>query len=273
MITISTCQMTSSTDVGKNLKLAETLIKHSAKADCDIVCLPEMFACLPSVSQNLLDVAEDYQNGLIQERMASLAKKCGIWIVAGTIPLKSENPERVYNTCLVYDRNGEEAARYDKIHLFSLITKGEKHDESEIFLPGNKPVQFTFQQDDGEQLKVGLAVCYDLRFPELFRCYDADLLIIPSAFTVKTGKAHWQALLQARAIENQCYVTAPAQAGTNNVGRSCYGNAMTINGWGKILARMGGKDTGFITAALRTGKLEKIREKLPALKNKALFNA
>ncbi len=185
--------------------------------------------------------------------------------------MKSADPTKVYNSCLVYDSEGEAVARYDKIHLFVYSGAEEHHDEADTYLAGDKAVSFPFPLQDGSSLRIGLGICYDLRFPEQFRDYGADLIVLPSAFTVKTGEAHWEVLLRARAIENLCYVAAPAQAGTNPQGRSFYGHSMFIDGWGTVKQSLGPTETGVVEGNLDPEFLRHIRTILPALNNRAEF--
>ncbi len=263
--------MTSGIDVKANLDTAEQLIKKAAKEGCNLVALPEMFAIMPRGAREALEHAEKFQNGFIQQKMSHLARTLGIWIAAGSIPLKSPVQNRVYNTCIVYDHFGTVACRYDKIHLFSFDNKVESHDEASIYLPGKKPAEFILPLDSGINVRVGLGICYDLRFPELFRSYDnPDLLIIPAAFTATTGKAHWKVLLRARAIENLCYVCAPAQGGQNPQGRIFYGHSMAVDCWGQVQAVMGPNETGLSISSLETAYIRKVRSILPATRNKSI---
>ncbi|MCD8339365.1 MAG: carbon-nitrogen hydrolase family protein [Burkholderiales bacterium] len=268
MLKIGTCQMTSGSDRKSNMRIADKLVREAASKGCQLVSLPEMFALMPRDAREALANSEEFGAGPIQDQMSSLAKELGIWLVGGSIPLKSEDPSKVFNSCLVYDNNGNLVARYDKIHLFIYAGTKEKHDEAKLYLAGKNPVSFLFPLEDGKKVKVGLGICYDLRFPEQFRNYDADLLILPSAFTVPTGQAHWEVLLRARAIENLCYVAAPAQTGTNAEGRSFYGHTLAIDGWGTVLDCMSKPETGFIESTVDLDFLSRIREELPALQNR-----
>lgn len=272
MLRIATCQMTSGADVKENLKTASNLVRQAALKGAELAILPEMFPCLGMSREQIFEVAEDYEDGLIQETMADLAKQNGITIVAGSIPLKSNDPQRVFNSSVVYDSFGGTVVRYDKIHLFSYKHQHEEHDESSIYVAGRRPTHFLLPLGNGTVIKVGLAICYDLRFPNLFRQMDTpDLIVLPSAFTVNTGSAHWELLLRARAVENLCYVAAAGQAGTNSAGRSFWGHSMVVDPWGKVQTSLSQAETGIGLATLDPVLLSQVRATLPALLNRTEY--
>jgi nitrilase len=230
-------QMTSSPVVADNLSAARLLLEQAAARGAALAALPENFAIMGLHERDKLKVAESLGEGPIQEWLSRTARELRLWIVGGTMPMHCGEADRVAAACLVYDASGERVARYDKIHLFDVDIPGrvESYRESATIAPGNHPVVI-----DTPIGRLGLAVCYDMRFPELFRqlvTAGATVLSLPSAFTVPTGQAHWDVLLRARAIENLCYVLAPAQVGQHANGRETYGNAMIVDPWGEVLAR------------------------------------
>ena len=207
-----------------------------------------------SVEANLQDAAA----------LLAQARALGLWIVGGTLPLVADSEEHVRNASLAYSPQGECVARYDKIHLFRYDNGREQYDESRVIEPGGLPQAFTLGSRDGHGWRVGLSVCYDLRFPELYRDLGADLLLVPSAFTHPTGQAHWELLLRARAVENLAYVVAPAQSGQHNPRRASHGDAMIVDPWGTVLARRA-EGEGVVTAEIDFEKQERVRRELPAL--------
>ena len=269
MLQIATCQMTSGPDLPANLQIAEQLIRKAAKSGANLAVLPEMFCIISDKKMDVLEAAETHGDGPVQRLMSNLARSLGIWIAAGTIPLKTEDPNKVTNTLLVYDAFGQEAARYDKIHLFSYEGTNERYDESELYKAGRRPVSFTIPLENGTDIRFGLAVCYDLRFPRLFRKQsDIDCFLIPSAFTTTTGKAHWEVLLRARAIENLSYVIAPAQAGRSSCGRAFWGHSMAVSPWGNIVGRLNGHETDIVCSSVDPLFLSQVREMLPSLNHR-----
>ncbi len=272
MLKIATCQMTSGSDVQENLKKASSLIRQAALQGAELAILPEMFPLMGDTDA-LFKIAEDYESGPIQEEIANVAKQNGITVVAGSIPLKSDTPDRIYNSSIVYDSFGGTLARYDKIHLFAYSHATESHDETQYFKPGTKPVHFSLPLVNGVTLKVGLAVCYDLRFPRLFRYMDTpDLIVLPSAFTVNTGRAHWELLLRARAVENLCYVAAAGQAGTNDSGRSFWGHSTIVDPWGNVVSKLDQTQTGVSIATVNPTLIAQVRATLPALLNRTEYD-
>lgn len=265
MTKVAAIQMISTTDVAENIETAQRLIGKAAAEGADLVLLPEYWPCIVRSDAERLHHAETYGSGPIQDFMAEMAQKNGIWLIGGTLSLISPEPGKVLNTCLVYDSNGNNVARYDKIHLFGFATERESYDESRTISGGDKVV--TFQAPFG---KVGLSVCYDLRFPELYRAFgECTLISVPAAFTYTTGKVHWEILLRARAIENQTYVLAAAQGGRHPTGRRTWGHTMLIDPWGEIKAVLP-EGEGVVCGELDLDKMASIREKLPALKHRKL---
>lgn len=261
--------MTSGSDITQNLEDARNLIKKAALNGAQLAVLPELFPISSTDKKELLAIAEEDGNGPIQEEVRKWTKDYGI-TVAGSIPLKSEEPDHIYNSCLVIDRFGNQLARYDKIHLFEYSTDHEQYKESNLYKAGKEPVYFTLPLDNGIDINVGLAVCYDLRFPELFRNLQTpDLIILPAAFTFTTGKAHWDILVRARAIENLCYFAAAGQAGINDQGRRCWGHSCVINPWGQVLSELDEEENGVCYGTLNTNFITQVRTSLPAVKQRS----
>lgn len=266
MTRIAAVQTTSGDHIDRNLEAAAGYVEEARAGGAQLVVFPECFALMAKGKSQLRACAEVYGDGKIQRFMRQLARRAGVWIIAGSVPLRSDDRERVFNTLLVYDDTGANRARYDKIHLFDMhLPNGEQHRESEYTLAGGECV--TQQTPAGT---VGLTVCYDLRFPEIYRrlsAMGATSLVVPSAFTVPTGGAHWAPLLRARAIENTCYVIAPAQVGAHSNGRTTYGHSLIIDPWGEVLAeRRAGP--GVLFADLDPGHLRRVRAQLPCLSHR-----
>jgi nitrilase len=214
-----------------------------------------------------VNVGEKEGSGPIQQFLSSTAKKMDVWIVAGSIPLQSETKDKVYNACMVYDNKGKLIARYNKIHLFGLNLGNEKYHEESTIVPGSQVVTV-----DSPFGKIGLSICYDLRFPELYRAMgEVDLILIPAAFTETTGKAHWETLIRARAIENLCYVLAPAQGGYHASGRETHGDSMIVDPWGVVLDRLP-RGSGVVIASMNLDYQASLRKSLPTLKHRTIFN-
>ncbi|MHB1566501.1 MAG: carbon-nitrogen hydrolase family protein [Acidiferrobacter sp.] len=265
---IAALQMTSGNCVADNLAAAAVLLRAAAAAGAVLAVLPENFALMTASHDERLAHAEIDGAGVIQEALSALSRECRLWIVGGTIPLLTGDPRRVRAGCLVYDDCGQRVARYDKIHLFDVdLGGGERYAESAAFEAGSVPVVVTAPFG-----RIGLSVCYDLRFPELFRRLvdeGAEILAVPAAFTVLTGEAHWQILLQARAIENSCYVVAAAQSGQHGQGRSTYGHSMVLDPWGAVL-NCAPSAPGVVTAAYRREYLQEVRSRLPSIRHRRL---
>ena len=264
-------QMTSGPDVVANLAAAGELINAAAGAGAAVVLLPENFNFIGRRDADKREVAERYGSGPTQDFLAATAARHKLWIIAGTQPLSSEEPgARVTNSCLVYDAAGRSVSRYDKIHLFDVDVPGkpgETYRESTHVQPGKDIVLV-----DTPAGRVGLSVCYDMRFPELSRRLSAggaEILVMPAAFTVPTGRAHWETLLRARAIENLCYVAAAAQSGLHPNGRETYGDTMIIDWWGRVATRLP-RGSGFVSAAIDRDAITRCRAEFPALANRVL---
>jgi nitrilase len=266
---VAAVQMVSGTRVDANLAAAGDLIAEAVARGAGLVVLPEYFCLMGQRDRDKVEVREADGHGPIQEFLADQARRHRIWLVGGTLPLAAPQPERVYNTTLVYDPQGERAARYDKIHLFAFRQGDESYDESRTIAPGGAPVMVDCRIGAGT-MRVGLSVCYDLRFPELYRqLAGADLLLVPAAFTATTGKAHWETLLRARAIENLCYVLASAQGGRHENGRATFGHSMLIDPWGEVLARCE-SGPGVVVGRVEAARIAACRASLPALAHRVL---
>ena len=262
---IAAVQMISGPDVAPNLVTAGRLIGDAAAAGARLVALPEYFPLIGATDADRLAARELDGKGPIQDFLARTARQHGLWLVGGSIPLMAQNPAKLRNSCLVFDPQGQRVARYDKIHLFGFSKGDEAYDEAATIERGDQVVAF-----DSPLGRIGIAICYDLRFPELFRAMgELDLLVLPAAFTETTGRAHWELLLRARAVENQCYVLAAAQGGRHPNGRMTHGNSMVIGPWGEVLARMD-KGEGVAIAELDRQRLVDTRTSLPALKHRIL---
>lgn len=262
---IAAVQMISGPEVAPNLDRVAALVAEAAAAGAGLVALPEYFPLIGASDEARFAAREDAGDGPIQRFLAETARRHGIWLVGGSIPVAASDPVRVRNACFVYDDRGEVVARYDKIHLFGFQHGEESYDEAATIEAGDEAVAF-----GGPFGRVGLGICYDLRFPELFRTLgEVDLIVLPAAFTETTGRAHWELLLRARAIENQCYVLAAAQGGRHPTGRITHGNSMIIDPWGEVLARMD-KGEGIVVAELDPTRIAEVRGSLPALKHRML---
>lgn len=270
---IAAIQMTSGPILQDNIATATRLIKEAVLAGAKLVVLPEYWPIMGMLEQDKNQLARNPDAILMQEFMADQAKRYGIYLVGGSIPLISPLVDKVYNSTLVFDPLGQQIARYDKIHLFGFTKGAESYQESRSILAGSKPVSFdaAFEQEsESTKCKVGLSICYDLRFPELYRSFGAiDLIVVPAAFTYTTGSVHWEILLRARAIENQCYVLASAQTGYHPNGRHTWGHSMLIDPWGKIVAEL--PDTeGVVVGQIDEQLIEEVRRNLPALQHRVL---
>lgn len=261
---VAALQMVSGLQVDTNLRAADALLQIAASEGAELAALPEYFCFMGQRDTDKVAVQEREGEGPIQQFLADAARRYGMWIVGGTLPLASSNPHKVYNTCLVFNPHGQQAARYDKIHLFAFDNGNEHYDESRVIQPGMAPVVVDVPSVDGHTWRVGLSVCYDLRFAALYRALEADVLMVPSAFTHTTGQAHWEVLLRARAIENLAYVLAPAQGGTHDNGRRTWGHSMAVNPWGQVMAHRR-EGAGVIMADLSMVQLQQQRIQLPAL--------
>ncbi|BCL74507.1 carbon-nitrogen hydrolase [Jeongeupia sp. HS-3] len=259
-INAAAIQMVSTPDVAENLKTAAGLIDTAVAAGAKLVVLPEYFAIMGQKDTDKLAVAEAFGAGLIQDFLAAQADRHGIWLVGGTVPLAAPGARRVRNASLVFDPAGVCVGRYDKIHLFGFDNGSERYAEADTIEAGETPLVI-----DTPFGRLGIAVCYDLRFPELFRhAGEVDIWVLPAAFTATTGRAHWETLLRARAIENQCFMVASGQGGRHPTGRETWGHSMVVDPWGQVLAchEIG---PGLACAELKASQLDRVRKVLPAL--------
>lgn len=256
-------QMVSGPEVAENLKVAARLVAQAADRGAELVALPEYFPLVSGDEFAKLALCEQEGEGPIQDFLRETAAKWGVWLVGGSIPLAAQHPGKVRNSCLVFDGAGRQVCRYDKVHLFSFQKGEEAYDESRSIEAGNRVVVC-----DTPFGRLGLSICYDLRFPEFFRAMgEVDVIVLPAAFTHTTGQAHWELLLRARAVENQCYVLASAQGGTHPSGRVTWGHSMVIDPWGKVLD-VCPTGAGLALADFDRSHLQAIRESLPALKHR-----
>ncbi len=273
---IAAVQMVSTPRVADNLEVARRLVARAAAEGAGLVSLPEYFCFMGRSDRDKLAVAESPGDGPIQRMLAETAREHRVWLIGGTLPLtlaasdsgNGAAVDRVTNSDLVFSPDGELAARYDKIHLFAYDSGREHYDEGRTLRAGVAPVAF-----DAAGVRVGLSVCYDLRFPELYRALmqpPCDVLSVPSAFTHTTGAAHWEVLLRARAIENQCYVIAAAQGGTHENGRRTFGHSLIVGPWGEVVACLE-EGEGVVVAELDRDRIAAMRRQLPALDHRRHF--
>ena len=265
MTKVAAVQMVSTPSVADNIASARRLVAEAAATGAKLVTLPEYWPIMGMLDADKVSQAEQPGHGPIQDFMAETAKRHGIWLIGGTLPLVSPDAARVMNTTLVFGPDGKPVSRYDKIHLFGFTKGHESYDEARTIVPGASVGTF-----DAPFGRVGLSVCYDLRFPELYRAMgDCALIVVPAAFTHTTGMAHWEILLRARAIENQCYVLASAQGGTHANGRRTFGHSMLIDPWGEIKDVLA-EGEGVVSGEIDLDYLAKVRESLPALKHRKM---
>jgi predicted amidohydrolase len=280
---VAALQMVSTPRVDENLTQARALIAQAAQAGAELVALPEYFCLMGLHDRDKLGIAEplapadlrevNAQRTPMQHMLAQAALEHGVWVVGGTLPIRSEVPEKVSNTTLVFNPHGQRVARYDKVHLFCFDDGQRRYDEAATLTPGTQPVSFVMNDRSGAPWHVGLSVCYDLRFPELFRqlgqAQPLDLIVLPAAFTDTTGKAHWELLLRARAVENLCHVLAPAQGGLHENGRRTFGHSLAVGPWGDVLA-VQAEGPGVVMAELDRARQAQVRAQLPALTHRVL---
>jgi nitrilase len=269
---VAAIQMVSSTGLDDNLATAATLVAQAVQAGAELVVLPEYFCLMGLQDGEKLAIQESFGTGPIQQFLSDMARQHRIWLVGGTIPLSTKAAQKVTNSSLVFDPQGVCVARYDKIHLFCYQNARECYDEARLLQAGTSSTVFTMLARDGQRWTVGLSVCYDLRFPELYRMYaqqGAEVLLVPSAFTATTGAAHWEVLLRARAIENLAYVVAAAQGGQHANGRRTWGHSMVVNPWGLVLSEQA-EQAGVVMAELVRDQLQICRQQLPALTHRVL---
>ncbi len=262
---VAALQMVSTPDRDRNLADAGRLIADAARDGAQLLLLPEYFCFMGFKDTDKLTIRETPGHGPIQQFLADTARKHRVWIIGGTLPLESPEPNRVLNTTLVFDPTGKQVARYDKIHLFNFERGDEAFDEARTICPGSEVRTF-----DAPFGRVGLSVCYDLRFPELYRKLgDCALMVVPSAFTYTTGRAHWQTLLKARAVENQCYVLAAAQSGTHKNGRRTWGHSMLIDPWGEIVD-VKDEGAGVVMGGIDLQRIAAVQASLPAYRHRVI---
>ncbi|NLC24000.1 MAG: carbon-nitrogen hydrolase family protein [Oxalobacter sp.] len=265
MTKVAAIQMVSTPEIEENIESARRLIAEAARQGAELVLLPEYWPSIGKSDKEKLAQAEAPGSGPVQDFMSAMAKAHGIWLIGGTLSLVAPVENKVLNTTLVYDPQGKTVSRYDKIHLFSFASGKEAYDESTYICGGDEVVSF-----EAPFGRVGLTVCYDLRFPELFRAFgECALIVVPAAFTYTTGKVHWEILLKARAIENQCYILAAAQGGRHQTGRRTWGQTVLIDPWGEVKAELM-EGEGIVLGEIEQEVLNTVREKLPALKHKRL---
>jgi predicted amidohydrolase len=265
IIKIAAIQMASGPYVSANLSETERLIEIAVNQGAKLVVLPEYFAIMGLKELDKVKVREEDGKGPIQNFLSKMAKKHRIWLIGGSVPMASHHVNKVRNSCLVYDDKGHQVARYDKIHLFGLDLGNEHYHEEKTIEPGEHVVVVNTPFG-----KIGLSICYDLRFPELYRAMgEVNIIVVPSAFTDTTGKAHWESLIRARAIENLSYVIAPAQGGYHLSGRETHGNSMIVDPWGVVLDRLP-RGSGVVIATMNPKYQESLRTSLPALKHRTI---
>jgi nitrilase len=262
---VAALQMASGPNVAGNLSEARRLIENAVAQGARLVVLPEFFSFMGMKEDDMVAVREQIGSGVMQSFLAEMARKHRIWVVGGSIPVVANAPNKVRNTCLVYDDHGEQVARYDKIHLFNLDLGNEHYHEANTIEAGNQVVVV-----DSPFGRIGLAICYDLRFPELFRAMkNVDIVVLPSAFTATTGKMHWETLVRARAIENLTYVIAAAQGGYHVNGRETHGHSMIVDPWGRVLDELP-RGSGVVLAEVNPSYQASLRASLPALTHRTL---
>jgi deaminated glutathione amidase len=262
---VAAVQMVSTADVEENLAAAARLVAQAAAEGAKLVVLPEYFCILGMRDTDKVAAKEKDGEGPIQELLSGTAKRHGVWLVGGSVPMACADPGKVRNSCLVYDAEGRRVARYDKIHLFGLDLGAERFDEARTIEAGSTP-----RAIDSPFGRIALSVCYDVRFPELYRALaPMDIILVPSAFTATTGRAHWETLLRARAIENLAWVIAPAQGGTHPNGRQTHGHSMVVDPWGKVVAERAA-EPGVVVADIDPAFQAKMRRSLPALEHRVL---
>ena len=264
-VRVAAIQMASGPNVSANLAEAEQLIELAVDAGARLVALPEFFCIMAMKDADVVKVREAEGSGPIQAFLSRMAKKHHIWLIGGSVPLEAGAANKVRNSCLVYDDRGKQVARYDKIHLFGLNLGNEQYQETNLIEPGDKVV--VINSPFG---RIGLSICYDLRFPELYRAMpDVDIIMVPSAFTATTGRAHFETLIRARAIENLAYVIAPAQGGYHLSGRETHGDSMIVDPWGVVLDRLS-RGSGVAIANINPAYQASLRKSLPALKHRII---
>jgi predicted amidohydrolase len=269
---VAALQMVSAITREANLVRAHALLAEAAAAGAELAVLPEYFCVMGAKDTDKLALRERPGEGVVQSFLADAAREFGLWIVGGTLPIETSDDQHVFNSSLAYSPEGRCVARYDKIHLFFFDNGRERYDERRVIEPGTQPATFDLPSRDGHLWRIGLSVCYDLRFPELYRALarrGAELLLVPSAFTHTTGAAHWEVLLRARAIENLAWVVAPAQGGKHENGRQTWGQSMIVDPWGVVVAQQASGE-GVVMSELDARQTSASRAQLPALSHGVL---
>lgn len=268
---VAAIQTVTGTSLDDNLARADALIAEAARGGAELVLLPEYFCMMGRHESDKVAIREQDGDGPVQHFLADAARRHRIWLVGGTLPMWCGDDNRVYNTSLAFEPRGERVARYDKIHLFGFTKGTENYDESRTILAGRTPVAF-----DAPCGRVAMSVCYDLRFPELYRGLSSgkdgqglSLILMPAAFTYTTGQAHWEILIRARAIENQCYVLAAAQGGKHENGRRTWGHSMLVDPWGELMGVLP-EGEGVVSGVIDPARLAEVRQNLPALRHRVL---
>ncbi|MCF8161000.1 MAG: carbon-nitrogen hydrolase family protein [Polaromonas sp.] len=278
---VAAIQMVSGADLPANLAEAKALLQSAAQAGAELALLPEYFCLMGRRDADKLAIQEPFGNGPMQQFLSDCARESGLWLVGGTLPISApanvpaaaQPGTRVFNSSLVYAPNGACVARYDKMHLFRFDNGVESYDESRVLAAGQQPATFDVASADGHSWRIGLSVCYDLRFPELYRHYaqaGVHLMLVPSAFTYTTGQDHWELLLRARAIENLSFVAAAAQGGLHDNQRRTWGHSMLVDPWGRVLADREQEGPGMVLADLSWDLMQQCRSRLPALEHRLL---
>jgi predicted amidohydrolase len=266
---VAAVQMTSGTDLRANVATAQRLIEEAALAGARLVLLPEYWPIMGMHEQDKNRLANSPDSQVMIDFLSHAAQQHHLYLIGGTVPMPTATPDKVYNSTLVFGPDGNQIARYDKIHLFGFTKGAESYQEANSIMPGQVPVSFNARVDD-ERCKVGLSICYDLRFPELYRGFGpTDLLVVPAAFTYTTGSVHWEILLRARAIENQCYVLASGQTGHHQNGRHTWGHSMLIDPWGKIVGELPDAE-GVVCGKVDMNLIREVRHSLPALQHRTM---
>ena len=264
---VAAIQMNSGADVDANLRQADALLAQAAAAGATLAVLPENFGLMGAHARDKLAAQERDGAGVQQEFLANAARRHRIHLIGGSVPLASAVADRVWQALVAYGPDGRRSARYDKIHLFRFSDGDEDYDEARTIVPGDSPAWLETSAG-----RVGLSICYDLRFPELYRRFgDVVLIVVPAAFTFRTGEAHWETLLRARAIENQCYVAAAAQTGSHPGGRRTWGHSMIVDPWGVVVASRA-EEPGFVLADIDPLRIADVRRRLPALEHRSTID-
>ena len=266
---VAAIQMVSGVSLDANLSEALRLLRQAAACGAELALLPEYFCFMGQQDSDKLLLAEQPGLGTVQDFLSDAARDLKLWLVGGTLPMATDDPQHAANASVVYNPKGQAVSRYDKIHLFRYDNGREAYDEAAVLKAGDTPTAFDCSSRDGQTWRVGQSVCYDLRFGELYRLLAADLILMPAAFTHTTGQAHWEVLLRARAIENQAYVIASAQGGLHENGRRTWGHSMVIDPWGQVLA-MHAEGPGMALADIDMAELQRVRQQLPALQHRKL---